>query len=144
MRSSPHALARLAASALARAGLALPGTGKGCHGDSPWESRAILDLSGTGQSPEPAHRKGWAFSKDRPWMANQVGIHAGRVQRHALCPLCPAECCCQESIWGAGKTALASPLFSAVTSKWEELALPSLAQLPCAKAPVCPIPSCQS
>lgn len=57
MGSSPRALARLAAPALARAGLASPGTGKGCHGDSPWESRAILDLSGTGESLEPAHRK---------------------------------------------------------------------------------------
>ena len=58
MGSSPRALAQSAAPALARAGLASPGTGKGCHGDSPWESRAFLDISGAGASLEPAHRKG--------------------------------------------------------------------------------------
>lgn len=58
MGPSPCALAPSAAPALARAGLAWASTGKGCHGDSPWESRAFLRLSGAGASLEPAQREG--------------------------------------------------------------------------------------
>lgn len=42
--------------------------------------------------------------------------------------------------WGAGKTALTSLLFPSVTSKREELALPSLAQPPCAEITAVPHP----
>lgn len=53
--------------------------------------------------------KGWAFSEERPWVANQVGVPAGRVPRRALCPPWRAGCCCQDSVLGSGEDSSCLP-----------------------------------
>lgn len=144
MGSSRRALAWSAAPALARAGLALPSPGTGCHGDSPRESRAFLVLSGAGARTEPAHRrrKGGHFLRaGLRWQIKSLFMQGECRDVHSA--LSVQLGAAARTIWGAGKTALPSPLFTAVTSKREDRALPSLTQLPSAETLMRPIPSHQ-